>query len=179
MRQGSAQPNCWRAKQWPWEFPPGYRWGYWTGHNSVRAAGYYPGPRDRMAIAAGAAVEPYFHVMNFAIPGRDTITTQVVPEGDMAIVAITGNTDLSPDDANAFPGSRIRFYQKTGKETGFNVNDKPTNIANLLGTGRLPLVLRKPYYPPAEEPILGRVVSAATGSQNVQIVLVGLRRRLS
>ncbi len=171
------QPNAWGAQKWPWEFPPGYRWGIWTGHNSVRAAGYYPGPRDRMAIAAGAALEPYWHVMNFtAVLPRDTADSQLVPTGDMAIVAMTA----SAVSGVAAPTFRSQLYQKTGKDTGFNTSRMPVNFPNIWGAGNLPFVLRKPYYPPSGQPILGRVINQDTAlTVNIQLVLFGLRRRIS
>ena len=171
------QLNCWRARKWSGEFPPGYRWGIWTGRNSVRAPGYYPGPRDRMAIAAGAALEPYWHVMNFtAVEARGTADSQVVPTGDIAIVALMGSITEAAG-ANTF---RSQEYQKTGKDTGFSWSRLPVNNANLWGTGALPFVLRRAYYPPPGQPILGRVISQnAAAAETIQLVLFGLRRRVS
>jgi hypothetical protein len=166
------QPNCWRPKRWPWSFPPGYKFGFWTGKQSWRAAGYYPGPRDRMTIAAGAAVAPYFHVMNFSgVVARDAADAQVVPSHEMAIISITGSSDR---DGLA----RFRMYQKTGKDTGFPTSRFSVNFLNCVGSARNPLFLRRAYYPPGDQPIMGRLFNMDTShTQNVQIVLVGLRRQ--
>ena len=168
------QPNAWNYRRWPYPFPAAYKLGIYTGQRKVTSRAFLPGPLERMAI--GQPVEPYWHVVNFAPESRDSGDGEVVPTGSLAYMALMASTDqAAPAGQNASFDAHL--YQVAGEKSGHRWQRTLVNAPNFFGTAQQPFYLRKPYYAPNRMPLLVRVSNRTTVTNNIQVVVFGLRRR--
>ncbi len=166
-----TQPNCWTQSRWPLQFPRGWPLGVITGPRKHATKNFMPGPRERMAI--GRRVSPFWHVVNFALPARETADSQIVPRDNFALAALMATTDQPAPAGATF---HARFFQVRG-QAGYSFSRTGINGGNCLGTAPRPFYFRKPYWAPNGEAILCRAANTVAAVNNVQVVLFGYRQR--
>lgn len=147
------------------------RWalGLITPQRKLASRAYYPGPVVRFAL--GDSKRAYWHVLDYTLAARRSADNEIIPQDGFVLMALTGNSQRAP-------GFRTQFFQVLDGKNGLRWSRTGVNFPNLLGSGALPFVLRRPYPAPELRAILNRVgnldtVDAQTNA--VQIVLYGVK----
>lgn len=159
-------------------YPAGWTRGYFLGARKHDSSRFFPSPAARAAVARGREIEPYWHVMNFAPASRDSGDSQVLPEGDVSILALMATSDQADNaDGRSYQSQLFQTARGQGGQVGFRFCRQGVNNRNFFGTARRPFFLRTPYFAPGLQPLIARVANVTTATNNVQVVLFGLRRR--
>ncbi len=132
---------------------------------------YAPGPRAREGLQFKV---PRWYVFNFTGVGqvagtlgpRQASEARVVTGRNFYLLAI-----IATSTQVAAGGFRAQFYDARRKK---RFSDRGINFANLAGSAQNPFLERRPYFIPAQSPILMRAQNLETVANQVQIVLYGV-----
>lgn len=149
--------------------PPRWWMGAWLNYRKQATVAYVPNS-DVRAIMRGKY--PYDYVFNYVtIPVASTADARIVTATDFYVLARLAYP--STGAGGGAPQFRAQFYIDLGD--GYTPSDRVLNNTAHFGTAINPAWLRKPFFLPAQTPVLCRVQNMSIlETLTVQIVLHGV-----